>query len=109
MSGLVLDETPRFGIIGLLHQVPDSAFRVAETGEGAQAFRVGEQHGRAFDGLSLLQIRLATGRFSAVELNLRVGAVAERLVARLAATAKRILLWGRGLLQIGRASCRGRG
>ena len=62
------DEPPRLGIVGLLNQVPDPAFRVAETGEGAQALRVGEQHGRAFDGLGLLKVRLAAGRFRAVEV-----------------------------------------
>ena len=81
MTGLELDEAPRLGTVCLLNQVPDPAFRVAETGEGAQAFSVREQHSRAFYGLSLLKVRLVTGRFRAVEVNLRMGAVAERLGA----------------------------
>jgi hypothetical protein len=94
MSSLRLDEPACLGIVGLFNQVPYSALRVAETGKGAQALRVGEQHRRSFDGLSLLNVRLATGRSSAVEVSLRMGAITERLVVGLATSAKRILLRG---------------
>ena len=42
----------------------------------------------------MLKVRLATGGFRAVEVVLGVGTVAERLIAGLAAAAKRILRLG---------------
>lgn len=91
MRGLKLRQPPGFGIVGLFDQVPDPPFRVAETGKGAQAFRVGQVQGWPFDGLRLFQVRLAAGGLGPVKFGLGVAAIAERLVAGVAAAAQRIL------------------
>ena len=54
MRGLKFRQSPGFGVVGLFDQVPDPPFRVAETGKGTKAFRVGKVQGRPFDGLRLL-------------------------------------------------------
>jgi hypothetical protein len=66
--------------------------RIAETPEGAKAFRIGERQSGAIEQLRLLQIRLAAGGLGAVETDLGVRAVAERLRLRPAASAQCITL-----------------
>jgi hypothetical protein len=87
MAGLMLDQPPGFWIIGLLDKIPHLAFRVAESGKGAQVFHVSQHHRRTLDCARLFSVRLAAGRFGAVELNLLVRTVAERFVPGLAAAS----------------------
>lgn len=98
MSGLILRQSPGFGIVRLFDQIPYSAFRVTKAGERAQALLISEHHCRPFNRLALLQVRLMAGRFRAIELSLLMRAVAEGFVGRLAAAAKRILLLRRVFL-----------
>ena len=98
MAGFVFYNLLDFGVVRLLDQIPNPAFRIAEPGEGAQVFLVGEHHRRTFNRLGLLQIRLMAGGFRAVELNLLVRAIAEGFVGGFAAAAERILRLGREFL-----------
>lgn len=97
MAGLVFHDLADFGIVRLLDEIPDLAFRIAEAGEGAQVFLVGEPQRRAVNGLGLLEVGLMAGRFRAVEMDFGVGAVAEGFVGGLAAAAQGVLLWCRKL------------
>ena len=91
MAGFVFHQLLGVGVVCFLDQIPNPAFRIAEPGECAKVLLVGEQHRGAFNGLSLLQIRLMAGCFRAVEMDLAVRAVTEGFVGGLTAAAKRIL------------------
>ena len=100
MRGLKLRQSPGFGIVALFDQVPNPPFRIAETGKGAQILCISQVQGRPFDGLRLLQVRLTAGGFGPVKLNLLMAAITERFVARLTASAQRILRWRRMFLSV---------
>jgi len=100
MADLMLDQPPGFWIIGLLDKIPHLAFRVAESGKGAEGFHVSQHHRRPLDRGRLFSVRFAVGRFGAVELNLLVRTIAEGFVTGLAAAAERVLRWCRIILAI---------
>ncbi len=89
-----------FRIVGARHLPPHFAVRIAEARKGAETFCIGEHHCGSFDGLRLLDVRFAVRRLGAVEADLGMGAVAERLVVRMSAPAQRVFLrrWKRSAL-----------
>ena len=78
------------GRYSLRDAVPDLAVPVAEPGECAERFGVGQGQCRPVDFLRLGGVGLAAGGLPAIKADLGVGAVAERLSSRLAATAQKV-------------------
>src|SRR2546423_14522698 len=85
---LAEDRRPQPGVVSTLDLVPHLSVRIAEARARTQRLRVREREGGSFQDLRLFAIRGAKGRFGAVEADLPMGAVAERLGLRLAAAAE---------------------
>ena len=100
MARFVFYQPLGFRIVRLHDQIPNPALRIAEPGESAKVCLVGEQHRRSFDRHRLLNIRLMAARFSAIELDGFMGAVAEGFAAGLPTATERVLRLHRVFLSV---------
>src|SRR5256885_2192252 len=86
------ESRPQRGVVSTLDLVPHLSVRIAEARARTQRLRIREREGGSFQDLRLFAIRGTGGGFGAVEADLRVGAVAERLGFRLTAPAQLVRL-----------------
>src|SRR5260370_19725287 len=88
------ESRPPPGVLSTLDLVPHLSVRIAEARARTQLLRVRERERRTFQDLRLFAIRSAGGGLGAVETDLLMGAVAERLGFRLAAPAELVRILG---------------
>src|SRR5437868_10691205 len=80
---LAQESRPQPGVVSTLDLAPHLSVRIAEARARTQRLRVRQREGGSFQDLRLFAIRGTGGGFGAVEADLRMGAVAERLGFRL--------------------------
>ena len=90
MLHLAQKPLPRGRLVGARDLVPHAAGWVAEMAERAQAPRIRKRQRRSLEHVSLFEIRLAARGLGAVEADRPVCAIAERLRARMPASAQRV-------------------
>ena len=88
------------GLVRLLHEVPDPPAEVAEPGERAQDFRVGQDQVRPDLLVGLRQVRLPAGRLRPVEAAVLTGPVAEGCGLRRTAPTELVRRFGRERLSL---------